>query len=777
MIIKIVKTNKFGIFRDFCWDATTPNFKKFNLIYGWNKSGKTTFSRIFSSCEKKSVGFYQYPKDGEFEILTDAGINIKNSSCDTCTFQVKVFNKDFVEDNVSFDPTNPSNPIVYVSEGDIDSSKQLKELQDNTPKLAAILDTKQKEKIGYETAETKFRISTAQIIKTTVGNMQNRDKYYAYDKGSVKKEIDAVGIDNFIKLDSTTFNKNKSLINSVAAEKQTLLANYNLDFSYATRKFSTFDEIYNEVRSILDKKVVAETIERLKDDPDLNAWVQRGFDLHKSKEEKDKCLFCQNPLREDFLSSLSKHFNNDYKNLQKEIVEFIPKLNSLKKESFTDKNERLHIDLQSTYTLEINKLNAIIEKLNNWIESAKDKLTQKADNPLMSIVVPEKPEEFNVFYDQSINSVDKIITNHNKQVDNHKAEVESGKEVLERHLLAVAIEEQGYKKIQDDFTKSIQAEIDAKKEYDSNILEISTLEKKTSNIGPALEAINKHLEDFFGRKEIELELDATKRGYVIKRDSDIANNLSEGERNAIAFSYFIVKAKEKGSKISDTIIVVDDPISSFDSNFIYHSFSLIKNHFKDAEQLLISTHNFEFFNLVKDWLEQKNRGVESDNKKIKVEADKKPLPAEFFMVENIIKNDKRYAAIKPLEETLRRFRSEYHFLFARLNQFINAASPDYADFYTIGNIARRFLEIYANFKIPTTGDLASKLGKLNTPTISATDKDKVYKLINEFSHGLDPATTIQHKDKSESQNAIKILLKMVEESDKSHYDSLVSNLS
>jgi len=252
--------------------------------------------------------------------------------------------------------------------------------------------------------------------------------------------------------------------------------------------------------------------------------------------------------------------------------------------------------------------------------------------------------------------------------------------------------------------------------------------------------------------------------------------LSEGEKNAIAFSYFIVKTQERGFKIKEGIIVVDDPISSFDSNFIYHCFSLIKTHFKEAEQLIVATHNFEFFNLVKDWFEQKNRKVESDNKKITNEADKKPIPSEFFMIENIVENEKRCASIAPLEETLRKFKSEYHFLFSRLNQFITEGSPDYADFYTIGNIARRFLEIYINFKIPTTGDLQSKVDQLDTQTVSEPEKHKVYKLIQEFSHGLDPASTIEHKDKSEIQGAIKVLMKMVEESDKKHFDSLKSNL-
>ena len=229
---------------------------------------------------------------------------------------------------------------------------------------------------------------------------------------------------------------------------------------------------------------------------------------------------------------------------------------------------------------------------------------------------------------------------------------------------------------------------------------ISRIEKETSNIGQAVLKINNYLEEFFGRKEIQIELDNEKKGYVIKRDAEIAKNLSESEKTAIAFTYFIVKCQEKGFSIKDGIIFIDDPISSFDSNFIYHCFSLIKNKFGTASQLFITTHNFEFFNLIKDWLEQKNRSVERDNNKISEKTKKKPLPSEFFMIENIIENEKRCGLIVQLEKTLRKFKSEYHFLFFRLNQFVNNPLPEYADFYIIGNIARRFLEIYVNFKIP-----------------------------------------------------------------------------
>lgn len=102
-------------------------------------------------------------------------------------------------------------------------------------------------------------------------------------------------------------------------------------------------------------------------------------------------------------------------------------------------------------------------------------------------------------------------------------------------------------------------------------------------------------------------------------------------KTAIAFSYFIVKVEERDFKINESIIFIDDPISSLDSNFIYHSFSLIKEQFKDVGQLFISTHNFHFFNLIKEWFIQKNEKIKEANLELKQKnLDIKPIPCEFY---------------------------------------------------------------------------------------------------------------------------------------------------
>ena len=122
-----------------------PDFKKNNLIYGWNRSGKTTISRIFSSCEKQGrfdkENFKQYPENGEFEILLKTGESIKSQDVENTNLPIKVFNQDFIEDNISFEPSKYSNGIIYVSEEDIESKKKLDNLKKENISLQQKYDT------------------------------------------------------------------------------------------------------------------------------------------------------------------------------------------------------------------------------------------------------------------------------------------------------------------------------------------------------------------------------------------------------------------------------------------------------------------------------------------------------------------------------------------------------------------------------------------------------------------------------------------------------------
>lgn len=781
MINKITKLKNFAIFKDFIWKSDLPEFKKFNLIYGWNRSGKTTISRIFASCEKKCTydkdRFNQYPENGEFEIELDDGGTIKNTDVSANVLQIKVFNKDFIDENISFDPSVICNPIVYVGEEDIESKKRLEILRNNKTNLEEAYKQANKDKSSKEETKNTFLTGLGREIANIIF-----DK--TYNKTKAEKKINSVGIDNFADkiLSEEDKKKYEAISRSDAGKLQNTFSEFHFSFTFDGEVIDSFQKIFEKVVLLLNKEVVSETLDRLKKDPELNNWVKQGFDLHKTKNEKEKCLFCQKPLDDDFLPTLAKHFSKDYEDLQRAITNLKNNILKIKQSEIVINNDGLYPDLKDKYTSQAKELNECIKRINTWIDETIKSLELKYNNPLLLVSSPTQPKDFLSSYNLQILELNEIITEHNKKVKNHSTEVSKAREKIELNAIANALAEQNYKKIITDLEEATKKEKKAFEALNKNKSEIAELEKQTSNIGKAVIAINKHLEEFFGRKEIELVLDTDKKGYRIKRNGEPANNLSEGEKTAIAFSYFIVKVGEGDFNKSEGIIFIDDPISSFDSNFIYHCFSMINTHFNEVGQLFISTHNFQFFNLVKEWFINKNNSTKKDNEKLKSQdKPEKPFPCEFFMVANSTGSDCRKAEIIELDKTLRNYKSEYHFLFAKLKEFSENQVTQYEDFYTIGNMARRFFDIFADFKVPTTGDQRSKMDVLikniNNPNekISVVDAGKVYKLVNEFSHNSDPISMIEHKDKSEIKEAIRVLLKIVKESDPKHFEIMERN--
>ncbi len=87
MIKKIKSINNFAVFENFNWnnsvktsDGAVIEFKKLNILYGRNYSGKTTLSRIFRAIETG-----QLPKNYEgieFEVEDDQ-LNIVNQAIKT----------------------------------------------------------------------------------------------------------------------------------------------------------------------------------------------------------------------------------------------------------------------------------------------------------------------------------------------------------------------------------------------------------------------------------------------------------------------------------------------------------------------------------------------------------------------------------------------------------------------------------------------------------------------------------------------------------------------
>lgn len=100
--------------------------------------------------------------------------------------------------------------------------------------------------------------------------------------------------------------------------------------------------------------------------------------------------------------------------------------------------------------------------------------------------------------------------------------------------------------------------------------EIAELNKQVVNTQAAIASINALLKDS-GFQGFSLRERHPECYGVIREDGSIAVKLSKGERNFIAFLYFynLVRGSHSSDEVKDKIVIIDDPVSSMDSNTLF----------------------------------------------------------------------------------------------------------------------------------------------------------------------------------------------------------------
>ena len=154
MIEKIGRLRNCRIFRDFTWPSDLHNFARFNLIYGWNGSGKTTVSRIFRDLENRRP-----PAIGEVSVLID-GHEFGGIDFSQAHIPVRVFNKDFVAENVF--PTGGGDvpPILILGEESIDKQRNLEAFKAELLRRRTIPSEPKRRQ------EASWKISSTDIVST-----------------------------------------------------------------------------------------------------------------------------------------------------------------------------------------------------------------------------------------------------------------------------------------------------------------------------------------------------------------------------------------------------------------------------------------------------------------------------------------------------------------------------------------------------------------------------------------------------------------------------------
>ncbi len=646
------------------------NCKKVNFIYGANGSGKTTISEYLSTYEINSDR-YKF-------------CQIKWASSNKTP--IYVYNRQFRENNFKNEVGIPG--VFTLGEDsieDIEAIKKLKEeLREKEEKYNKTKESIEKKNYEKEELEKNFKEDAwNQILKRNEDDFSNAFHGFRGNKNKFIEELqrrinnpngELNERKNLIERSSVLFKRKPVSVENLYEIPENLLKNV---------KKICEDSIWNQVIFGSDDVEIAKLIKKL----DNSSWVHKGMEY--IEEDSSVCPFCQqNTIDEIFINEIYNFFNNEY-------IEKLDYMKLKKKELFNIvdsilKGLRNNLEMTASCNiaeLNMNTYNALIGKIEAQLESIKNKIEKKIKAPETKISFSELLESFNEISNLLFSLNAKIEKNNNLVKEYNK---EYGKLVDDVWCYCIYDSENLINRYVESMNSINKALIGMKKnltnkfdEIEKLKIEISEKSNNLTSVQPAVDQINKTLVAY-GFTNFKIEPYSEVKGeqlnkYRIIRDNgtDANHTLSEGESTFITFLYFMQLTKGSTNKEfvdEKKIIILDDPISSLDSNILYLVSAMIKELVveikkgnSDVEQLFIFTHNVYFHKEVsfidgrttedKDvnfWIVRKNNGIS----KIQSYDMVNPISSTYELLWKELREDKNISAVS-MQNTMRRIIENY----------------------------------------------------------------------------------------------------------------------
>ncbi|MDE0331602.1 MAG: AAA family ATPase [Nitrospinae bacterium] len=745
-IERIVKLKHPGVLRDFSWPGDMQNFGHYNLIYGWNGSGKTTISRIFRAVEK------QEPTESDCDVvLSSNGSHVNGSDFEHSTLPIRVFNRDFVADSVFRTGGGEIPPIFVLGEENVEKQREVEQLNAKLQEANVTLEQRRTQKSNAEHLLDRHCIGQARLIKETLRSSGD-NVYNNFDKA------------NYRQLARSIWDSGEAIANQLSEdEREKVEAQHHAtqkerldEISYQFPSFPTQMEI---VSNLLKKTVVSEAIQSLKEDQELSSWVRQGLGLHQSRHVSE-CLFCEQKLPENRLSNLNAHFSAEYGQFLESVDAEIEHLQNAS-EAATNLSlpvpAQFYDDLAENYGNVRHRLDEALNTTKDFLDKLVEALQKKKERVFESYALNISEPQIDV---RVIEVVNEIIENHNSTCENFEAQVVEARQLLANNLVACASEE--FVKLISDANESKSAVAEASDNVAHLKEKIAQLERDiVEHLKPA-EELNSDIQKYLGHSELQLDVKDT--GYKITRNGTPAKALSEGETTAIALLYFLKSLQDQNFDLANGVVVLDDPVSSLDANALYLAFGFIKERTKNAAQLFILTHNFTFFRQVRNWFHH----LRGQRKR-----DISQRPARFYMLEWKFDEGQRSSTLCWLDPLLERYESDYHYLFVRIfHEAQESQERALEENYVLPNMARRLLEGFLAFRRPQVGgDLWNKLKEVD---FDETKKTRILRFLHTNSHN-DSIAEPEHDPYllAEARSVLNDLLELMESEDNEHYMAMV----
>ncbi|WP_198513335.1 ATP-binding protein [Helicobacter pylori] len=651
--------------------ASFENLNSINFIYGANGSGKTTTSSFLKNLAENRIE----DKFANSKIEWHRGISE--------SLKIEVYNKQFKEEQFRSSQVKGIFTLSKKTNENLENIESKKELI-NKEKEKKIKNEESLQKLKQERKEKEKNFTNSCWEKLYKKNEENfkeilegfkrkekfKEKILEEFKSNEHNQSEIVGLE-----------KLKEKIEIVFGENQTELALLECNLT-------DFDSIENH--SIWEQKIVgsggvaiADLIKKLSNEN----WVAWGREYIK---ENSICPFCQKEtITEEFKKQLESYFDTNYQ----ESTETIKKM----KEDYTNKTdevlERLDKIVETEQKNQQTKLNTeifkrIIETLKSKINGNQQKMFDKGKEMSRSFKLESTKNEIKEIRDL-IDTANQQIANHNEIIKDTKNQKKNCVEQTWKFLVnEFKSDIQEYNKKYCGLEKGINnldKEISENQEKIKKLKnEIGELEKNMVSIKPIVNEINTLLKGY-GFTNFSLACTEDEKFYRIQREDGqlVGETLSEGEVTFITFLYYyhLTKGSLKENDISkNKVLVIDDPISSLDSNILFIVSVLVKVLMKETmeektniKQVIILTHNTYFY------------------KEITLEYDLKRYQGKYSFW--IIKKDNNVSKIEKFGENP--IKNSYELLWQEVRWAKEKqAKENNISLVSLQNIIRRIIEYY-----------------------------------------------------------------------------------
>ncbi|GAA8479214.1 AAA family ATPase [Helicobacter pylori] len=701
--------------------ASFENLNSINFIYGANGSGKTTISSFLKNLAENGIE----------DKFANSKIEWHNSE----SLKIEVYNKQFKEEQFRNSQIKGIFTLGKKTNEDLENIESKKDLINkekekkikNEESLQNLTQKKEKkEKDFTDSCWEKLYKKNEENFKETLEGFKRKEKF----KEKILEEFEN---DKHNKSEIVRLEELKENIRIVFSKNQT-------EWVPLECNLTDFDSIENH--SIWEQKIVgsgdvviADLIEKLS-----NAdWVAFGREYIK---DNSICPFCQEKtITEEFKKQLESYFDTSYQ----ESADTIKKM----KEDYTNKTaealERLDkiakTDQNNLQTkLDTENLKRIIETLRSKINGNQQKMLDKGKEMSRSFKLDNNKNEIDAIKDL-IEKANDQIANHNKTIK----DIKNQKKICEEQTWKFLVNEfksdiQEYNKKCCGLEKGIN---NLKKKISENQEEIKKLkneigelEKNMVSIKPIVNEINTLLKGY-GFTNFSLACTEDEKSYRIQREDGqlVGETLSEGEVTFITFLYYyhLTKGSLKENDIpKNKVLVIDDPISSLDSNILFIVSVLVKVLMKETmeektniKQVIILTHNTYFY------------------KEITLEYDLKRYQGKYSFW--IIKKDNNVSKIEKFGENP--IKNSYELLWQEVRWAKEKqAKENNISLVSLQNIIRRIIEYY--FRILGGFEHNHNLSECFKDIREQQVCNSFISWFNDGSHGISDDLFVQSQDTS-----------------------------